>query len=137
MSDRRPLGQILIERGKLDAAGLDRALRLQESGSKERLGSLLVHLGIVAQRDVAEALSLQLGLPLLSSDGYPELPILEERVSLRFLKESAALPVHEDEQELALAMADPLDEYTIDAFRMVTGRNVKISVAVPSELEAA
>jgi general secretion pathway protein E len=133
---RKRLGEILIERGKLDQANLDRALRLQaESG--ERLGSLLVTLGLCAQRDVAEALSLQLALPLVDTAGYPEFPILEERVSARFLREARALPVREDEDELGLAMADPTDAYTIGAFEMVTGRAVRPMVAIPTELDAA
>ena len=133
---RKRLGEILIERGKLDQANLDRALRLQaESG--ERLGSLLVTLGLCAQRDVAEALSLQLTLPLVDASGYPEFPILEERVSARFLREARALPVREDEEELGLAMADPTDAYTIGAFEMVTGRAVRPMVAIPTELDAA
>ena len=53
---RKRLGEILIERGKLDAAGLERALRLQQD-SGEKLGALLVTLGACAQRDVAEALA--------------------------------------------------------------------------------
>src|SRR5216684_1517770 len=69
--------------------------------------------------------------------GYPELPILEERVSARFLRECRALPLTEDESELALAMADPTDSYTVNAFEMVTGRKVKALVAIPTELEAA
>ena len=130
------LGEILIARGELDAAGVERALRLQQE-TGERLGTLLVTLGLCAQRDVSEALATQLDLPLLDAAGYPEFPILEERVSPRFLREARALPVREDEHELALAMADPTDEYTIDAFRMVTGRGVRALVAIPSELDAA
>jgi general secretion pathway protein E len=130
------LGEILIARGKLDAAGVERALRLQQDGG-EKFGALLVTLGLCAQRDVSEALAAQLGLPLVDAAGYPEFPILEERISPRFLREARALPVKEDERELALAMADPTDEYTIGAFRMVTGRNVKPLVAIPSELDAA
>ena len=133
---RKRLGEILLDRGKLDAAALERALRLQQE-SGERLGTLLVTLGLVAQRDVAEALAAQLELPLLDASGYPEFPILEERVSARFLRESRALPVREDEAELALAMADPTDAYTIGAFEMVTGRSVRPLVAIPTELEAA
>jgi general secretion pathway protein E len=133
---RKRLGEILIERGKLDAAGLDRALRVQQD-SGEKLGALLVTLGVCAQRDVAEALASQLALPLVDSKGYPEFPILEERISARFLREAHALPVREDEHELSLAMADPTDEYTITAFRMVTGREIRPAVAIPSELEAA
>ncbi|MGH8849659.1 MAG: type II secretion system ATPase GspE [Casimicrobiaceae bacterium] len=134
--ERKRLGEILIERGKLDAAGLDRALRLQQE-SGDKLGVLLVTLGVVAQRDVSEALADQLGLPLVEAAGYPELPILEERVSARFLRESRALPLAEDESELALAMADPTDAYTVNAFEMVTGRKVRPQVAIPTELEAA
>ena len=134
--ERKRLGEILIERGKLDAAGLDRALRIQDD-SGEKLGVLLVTLGVVAQRDVSEALANQLGLPLVEAASYPELPILEERVSARFLRESRALPLAEDETELALAMADPTDEYTVNAFEMVTGRKVRPQVAIPMELEAA
>jgi len=133
---KKRIGEILIERGKLDAAGLERALRLQQE-SGEKLGALLVSLGVVAQRDVAEALAAQLGLPLIEASGYPEMPILEERVSARFLRESRALPLAEDEEELALAMADPTDLYTMNAFEMVTGRKVKPQVAIPTELEAA
>ncbi len=133
---RKRLGEILIERGKLDTAGLERALRLQQDGG-EKIGALLVTLGVCAQRDVAEALAAQLGLPLVDAKGYPEFPILEERISARFLREAHALPVREDENELALAMTDPTDEYTIGAFRMVTGREVRPAVAIPSELEAA
>jgi general secretion pathway protein E len=134
--NRKRLGEILIERGKLDQAGLERALRLQQE-SGEKLGALLVTLGVCAQRDVAEALAVQLGLLLVDAGGYPEFPILEERISARFLREARALPVKEDENEVALAMADPTDEYTIGAFRMVTGRAVKPLVAIPTELEAA
>src|SRR5688572_16893230 len=134
---RKRIGEILIERGKLDTAGLERALRLQAESGGEKLGALLVTLGVCAQRDVAEALAQQLGLPLVDSATYPEFPILEERVSARFLRESRALPVREDESELVLAMADPTDEYTINAFEMVTGRAVRPMVAIPTELEAA
>jgi len=130
------IGELLIERGKLDAAGLERALRLQQE-SGDKLGALLVSLGVVSQRDVSEALAVQLGLPLIEAAGYPEMPILEERVSAPFLRDARALPLTEDENELALAMADPTDAYTMNAFEMVTGRKVRPLVAIPSELDAA
>jgi general secretion pathway protein E len=133
---RKRIGELLIERGKLDAATLERALRLQQD-SGERLGALLVTLGVVAQRDVAEALAAQLAIPLIDAASYPEFPILEETVSPRFLRETRALPVREDDTEVMLAMADPTDEYAIGAFAMVTGRTVRPMVAIPSDLEAA
>ena len=129
------LGEILIARGKLDAAGVERALRMQRRAAKNSARCSCRGLG--AQRDVSEALAAQLGLPLVDIAGDPEFPVLEERISPRFLREARALPLREDESELALAMADPTDSYTVGAFRMVTGREVKPQVAIPSELDAA
>ena len=131
------LGEILIERGKLDAANLERVLRVQEGDRNERIGAILIRTGIVAERDVIESLSIQLSLPLVQVSDYPELPVLEERVAARFIKESRALPLMEDESQLVLAMVDPCDDYVLNAFRLVTGRTVVSRLAVPSELESA
>ncbi len=131
------LGEILIERGKLDAANLERALRVQEEEKRERIGAILIRSGMTAERDVIEALSLQLDLPLVAAADYPDLPVLEESVSVRFLKEARALPLNEDAGRLTLAMVDPLDDYVIGAFRMVTQREVLPRLALPSELDAA
>jgi len=131
------LGEILVERGKLDAANLERALRLQEGEGGERLGALLIRAGFASERDVTDALAEQLQLSVVAASDYPELPVLEERVPARFIKESRAVPIREDESQLVLAMADPLDDYVISAFRMVTRRAVSPRLAVPSELEVA
>jgi general secretion pathway protein E len=131
------LGELLIERGKLDAVNLDRALRLQEANASERIGALLVRTGMSAERDVFEALAAQLGLALVATGQYPELPVLDETVSVKFIKESGALPLHEDSAQLVLAMVNPQDEYVLSAFRLVTGREVSPRLALPSELDAA
>ena len=131
------LGEILIERGKLDLGNLERALRVQETNKQERIGAILTRTGFAAERDVIEALSVQMDLPVVQLASYPELPILEERVSVRFIKESRALPLLEDEVQLVLAMVDPGDEYVLNAFRLVTGREVVAQLALPSELDAA
>ena len=103
------MGAHLVERGKLDGAGLERAVRLAGS-SGERLGSLLPKLGLVSERDLAEALSGLLDLPLVGPADFPETPLLEEKLSPRFLRESRVLPLSEGEDGLVLAMADPLDD---------------------------
>ena len=131
------MGEILIERGKLDAVNLERALRAQEVDQRERIGAILIRTGMTAERDVIEALSTQLGLPIVASGEYPELPVLEERVAVRFIKESRALPLHEDEVQLVLAMVDPLDAYVQNAYKLATHREIAVRLAVPSELDAA
>jgi general secretion pathway protein E len=131
------LGEILVERGKLDIANLERALRVQETDKRERIGSVLIRTGMTAERDVIEALSSQLNLPIVAASQYPELPVLEERVAMRFIKESRTLPLHEDDLQLVLAMTDPMDDYVLNAYQLVTQRQIVARLAVPSELDAA
>ena len=136
-SQPRRLGEILIARGKLDPANLDRALRLQEGETREKLGVILSRLGLVSARDLADALSEQLGLEVAAASEYPELPLLEEQVSYRFLRDARALPLRETDEGFVVAMADPADEYTLRALAMVCGRPVLPRLAVVTELESA
>ena len=136
-SSPRRLGEILISRGKLDHANLDRALRLQEGESREKLGVLLGRLGIVSARDLAEALSEQLGIPVAKATEYPELPLLEEQISYRFLRDVKALPLRESDEGVVVAMADPMDEFAKNSMAMVCGKAIVPVLANTTELEAA
>ncbi len=135
-SQPRRLGEILLARGKIDAATLERALRLQEGEPRERIGVILNRLGIVSARDLADALSERLGVAIATAAEYPELPLLEERVSDRFLRDAKALPLRETDEGVVVAMADPADAFTIQAIEMVCGRRVLPRLAILTELEA-
>lgn len=56
--DHRPLGEILVDLGKLDARDVGRVLRLQQRRPK-RFGELAVKLGMVSAEDVFQALAIQ------------------------------------------------------------------------------
>jgi len=133
--DRR-LGALLVERGKLDRDKLERALRLR-SESEERLGVLLVRLGLAAERDVAEALATQVGLPLARAEDYPETPVLQDQVAPEFLQQARVLPLVETPEQLVVAMADPFDHFALDALRLATGKQVEVRVGLDSDIEAA
>ena len=132
----RELCQALVQAGKLDAGGLDRAFRLQSNAS-ERLLELLPRLGLISERDLAEAIAQHLGLSLVGQRDYPDLPVLDDRISPRFLREAHVLPLSVDSDGIALAMADPFNRFAIDAVRVLAKLPVKPIVAVPAELEAA
>jgi general secretion pathway protein E len=132
----RAVGELLIERGKLDVSGLDRALRLQDE-TGERVDLLLTKLGQVSERDMADALSTQLKLPLAKAGDYPAAPLLTDRLSANFLREFRILPLSDTPDGIVLAMADPLDGYAIDAVRLVTEKPVLPRVGVPADIEAA
>ena len=131
------IGEILVERGKLDPANLERALKLQEGESSEKIGVILLRLGMVSGRDLADALADQLDIPIAQQADYPELPLLEERLSAKFLRDAQAVPLREDDDEVALAVADPTDSYVISAVQMAAGKRVRPYIAAPNEIDAA
>jgi general secretion pathway protein E len=131
------IGEILIERGRLDPANLERALKLQEGEARDKIGVILLRLGMVSGRDLADALADQLDLPVASATDFPELPLLEERLSSKFLRDAQAVPLREDDEELAIAIADPTDSFVISAVQMAAGKRVKPYIAAPNEIDAA
>ncbi len=130
------IGKLLIERGKLNAADLDRARRVQQE-TPERINVILTQLGLVSERDMAEALALYLDLPLVTAADYPTQAILEDQASIKFLKEYRIIPLADTAEGLVLAIADPLDAYAVNAMRLLTGKPVLPRVGVPAEIEAA
>jgi general secretion pathway protein E len=135
---KKRIGEILVARKVLERPDLLAALKLQkDGGDQERLGAILTRQGWVAEGVLYQVLSEQLGVPLATAEDYPVLPIFEERVSTRFLQDARALPVREDADRLVLVMADPLDRYVIDAFRLVTGREISVLLGLPGEIDAA
>ncbi len=136
VSPQAGVGALLVAEGKLDAAALKRAERAQaESG--ERLDRVLTRLGLVGDRDMAEVMARHLEVPLAAASDYPDLPLLDGVLPVRFLKSSHVLPLEESDDSIALAMADPLDRAAAEAVALRTGRRVRICVAVAAELEAA
>ena len=135
---RLRLGEILLARGKVSEDELDRVLRLQAASTRpEKLGSLLTTLGVVSARDIAQALAVQADLPYVETSAFPEMPILEERISARFLRDSRALPIAEDEKTLTLAVADPFNDFVRHSFEIVTNRQIHRVVAVGTDIDTA
>jgi general secretion pathway protein E len=129
------LGELLMARTNLDQQMLARALKLQrESG--DRLGQLLVQLGMISERDLADALGALLDLETLGPEAYPDAPPVEETPAPEFLRAARAVPVALVEGAVQVAMADPSDAYTREALAMVLGRPVAPVVGTASDIEA-
>jgi general secretion pathway protein E len=131
------LGDILLRQGHCDQRTLDRAQRVAAE-TEQRVDAILIQLGMVSERGLAEAYANMLGLPVASPDRYPLLePVLPDRLSPGFLRHARAVPIAVEGDTLVLAVADPLDPFTRSAVAVATGRRVQVEVAVPIELEAA
>ena len=123
----------LSARGRLKEADLARAQRLQaEAGGS--LAGLLVRLGMVSERDMAETAADVLGLPLMSAKDCPDAPPAGVQLSLRFLKQLAVCPVGEGADFVELLVADPQDDYAADAVALATGRAVRVKVGLRAEI---
>ena len=127
---------LLRSRGKLDDAGVQRARRILP-GADEHLHALLIKLGLASEIDVAEALSQVLALPLAKERDFPEQPLLDGALSLKFLKDSRVVPLAENGAGITLAMANPLDDFAVRAVEAATGRPVQRLIATPAEIEKA
>jgi general secretion pathway protein E len=129
-------GALLVMTGKLSDASLDRATRLAaESG--EALELILTRLGLIGERELAEALATYLGLPLLAARDFPEAPILEDRLNRKFVKEARIIPLADRPEGIAMAMADPFDDGAAQAVEFAVGKPVLRHVATPSDIDAA
>jgi general secretion pathway protein E len=131
---RDPVCAALIEQGRLKDSDLRRAQSYQEQHGGQ-LVTLLVRLGLVSERDVAEVEAGLLDLPLLRTADFPdEAPQLAD-VSLRYLKENLILPLEESNGDLSVVMANPRDDFARRALAMASGKNIVTRVGIASEIE--
>lgn len=129
-----PVCTFLLESDRLKPTDLKRAVNYQEQNGGD-LVTLLVRLGLVSERDVAEAEASLLDLPLVRTadlpDEAPEMP----GVSLRYLKQNLILPIEESNGDLTVVMANPRDAFARKALSMATGKNMIVRVGIASEIE--
>ncbi|KLJ02384.1 type II secretion system ATPase GspE [Luteimonas sp. FCS-9] len=126
--------------GRLKDVDLARAQRLHAEAGGSLL-ALLARLGLVSERDHAEACAAEFGLPLLAARELPEEPPEAAEgatpLSVRFLRQFHVVPIGEDGGRLRLWMSDPFDAYALDAVRLATGREPAPAVGLRSEIDDA
>jgi len=128
--------QFLVERGRLKENDLARGRRLHdEDPTSGSLVSLLTRLGLVSEREMAEAVSELLELPLVGVKEFPEAPPQSVQTSVRFLKHHHVCPIGETEDSVTLLVADPADPFPMQAFGLATGREVKLAIGLRSEID--
>jgi len=127
----------LLDKGRLKEADLARARKLQDEAGGDVL-DLLSRLGLVSERDHAEACAEVLGLQLLGLKQLPELPPelpSSSSLPLRFLKQFHLCAIGESDGVLDLWMAEPWNGYALDAVQLATGSKVRPWVGLRSEID--
>lgn len=134
--DATDIQSVLTSRGLLSDAALERVRRLHQEGG-ERIDLIAAKLGLISDRDLAQAYSQLLGSPVLTSADFPPEPIAAERLSAAFLKRARVIPIAETDSAVVTGMADPLDDATARAVEFAMGKPVARRAALPTDIDAA
>jgi len=122
----RPLlGRILGEKFNLLDSKLDEALAYQrEKGG--RLGEALLHLRVLREEELLEALAQQFELAWL-----PHLEVshidheLIKRVPISFARRYRILPLRYEDGAVVVATTDPLETVALDDLRLLLGKPIR------------
>jgi general secretion pathway protein E len=127
----------LRNQGRISAQDVTRA----ESFARETGGSeaeTLVHLGLISEADLVEALSKLYGLALVNDAAeYPQQPVHTQPITFRYLKEMKAIPTAMEDDGLVVAVADPGQGSIAAALSLATDSPVRLKVGRLSEIESA
>ena len=132
---RKPFGEALLEKAVVSQEELDTALNLQRQ-SGGRIGEMLVHIGAISEIDLVTHLSHHLGVPYITVEDFPKVPVLEDTFSVTFMREAKFVPIEvEADEKLIIAMSNPQDYAILDAIRIYAGyQELKVLLASASEI---
>lgn len=135
-SEKRPLGDILIQAGLLTQSQLQQALETQKSTGL-RLGEILVSLGLLTETDVARAVAMQLSIPFLPDHELQVDMTIARLIPPPVARRAKALPLKVEGGRLLLAMVDPLDVFSQDEIRHLARLPVAPVACTPSAFQKA
>ncbi len=132
-SNRKQIGEILIEEGWIDADQRDEALEHQLSNGG-RLGEALIELGYLDEARLARGLGRQHGLPFvdLARGVIPSdvIGLIGSEVAAEF----RIVPVKAKGRQLFVAVDDPLQVVQLDSLRFLVNKEIKAAICTPSAL---
>ena len=132
----KTIGSILLDVELVTQEDIDEALTLQKQ-TGQRLGEVLVNLGVVSDDDIRWALAEQLNLPYVNirkdqidTDVAMMLP---EKLARRY----HVIPILKIDDELTVVVDDPLNTTIIQDIEAITKSRVKLSLGRTSDIMLA
>lgn len=131
------LGEILLQKTALGEENLKEALRLHHE-TQERLGDILIEKKWVKPEEVAQAVSLQMGIPFVSDLQPDDIdPAMVIGLSIHYCRDHKVLPLSMTEHRVRVAITDPLDYETIDSLRLHFGKSVEPVISTAAHVDDA
>ena len=133
------LGQILLQHSKLTADQLDSALRIQQTRRpRPELGQILLENNLINPNQLGQALAQQWHIPFISNISRNQIdPKLLKRFSLDFLKKNCMLPILVENNQIAVALANPLNVTAYDSIMNVLDQHCPRIICPAAEIEKA
>jgi len=130
------LKEILLRDGLITPENLKVATEEQERSGGE-LSRVLLRLKLVAEDQLSVVLSEALQLPLINLNLFRIDPSLLKLIPKDTAEKSLLIPISKLNDQLTIAMVDPLDMLTIDNIKAMTSMSVSVVLARPKEMRAA
>ena len=129
-------GELLVSRGLITTKQLDSALQEQKlSGNK--LGSSLVKLGFITEKNLVAFLSKHYGVPAIDLAEVQTDPEVIKMIPPDVVFKYQIIPLKRVGSTLRVAMADPSNILAIDDIKFLTGCHVEVFVSTESAIKAA
>jgi type IV pilus assembly protein PilB len=129
---RKRLGDLLVETGMITDEQLQGTLAEKTEGQK--LGDALLQRGLITEQQLIEVLEFQLGIPHISLYRYPFDTKLFTLVPKDMAKRKLVIPLKKEGDKLFVAMADPMDFFTVDDLRLSTGFHIETAIATKDDI---
>ncbi|MDY0092515.1 MAG: ATPase, T2SS/T4P/T4SS family [Candidatus Vecturithrix sp.] len=124
----KKIGEILQKANLITNDQLQQALQEQKR-TGERLGSLLVKMGFLAEDEILSCLSKQFGVPAIDLETFQIESSVLETIPIQTAKKYTVIPISRVGGTLTLAMADPSDIFAIEDIKFMTNFNIEPVVA--------
>jgi len=134
MSPAKRFGDMLVEEGLISLSKLDEALKIQRATGK-RLGEVMQDMEILVQDQILDILSKQLDVPKIDLFDEPVDREIAGMIDPELIQRHKAIPVRVENNELIVAMVDPLNLMAIDDIRLATGYEVKPRICSEQALD--
>jgi type IV pilus assembly protein PilB len=130
------LGELLVRENLVSLQQLQKAQEEQRK-TGDRIGSLLIKQGAIAETDLTSFLSKQYGVPSISLKDFEIGEDVIKLVSRQTAVKHGVVPVNRAGSSLIIAMSDPSNILALDDVKFSTGYNVEVVVASEQAIREA
>src|SRR3989338_762026 len=115
---------ILKASGQISDKDAEAVLKEYKKNPGEKIRSILIRKGLVAEKELISILSAELGIPFLNLAEHKISPEVIRLVSEKLARSHQVIPVSKTGGKLTIAIADPLNIVAIDDIALHTGTRV-------------